>query len=246
MAAEFASMWHHDNSELWDCALYITLSMASQELLPLCHLVLELHTHGLFLVPLQYPYYITHTSTLETSTIYEDNASCIALAHSEGTKQCTRDISIKWHCFHDHIKYGVLRQTWFQSQLGRYPHEASCCPKTWNLAMSHHRLVFFSLSKGFSSHEGGLTDKDSRNIQDATRSLKTRIQNLPHKGVSGNIGTGPAVLACPLESDESMSPLCLRDKNIVYSFYNSAENLFTLTVGQTSNFNLFKSHLNVF
>jgi hypothetical protein len=63
------------------------------------------------LVPLQYPYYITHTSTLETSTIYEDNASCIVLAHSEGTKQCTRDISIKWHCFHDHIKYGVLRQT---------------------------------------------------------------------------------------------------------------------------------------
>ncbi len=69
---------------------------------------------------------------IDEKTIYEDNASCIVLAHSEGTKQCTRDISIKWHCFHDHIKYGVLRQTWFQSQLGRYPHEASCCPKTWN------------------------------------------------------------------------------------------------------------------
>jgi len=65
---------------------YIALSMASRDLLPICCLAIELHKHGLFETPLDSPFSTTHTSTLETSTIYEDNMSCVVLAHSEGTK----------------------------------------------------------------------------------------------------------------------------------------------------------------
>jgi hypothetical protein len=85
---------------------YIALSKASRELLPLCCLVTEFHKHGLFSTPLSHPFSTTHTSTLEATTIYEDNASCVVLAHSEGTKVCTKHISLKWHRFKDHIKSG--------------------------------------------------------------------------------------------------------------------------------------------
>jgi hypothetical protein len=123
--ADFAGMWHHEYSKLWECAFsrtgyvitycgcpvhwasklqseialstteseYIALSMASRELLPLRHLVTEFHQHGLFSAPLSSPFSVTSTSTLEATTIYEDNASCVALAHSEGTKVRTKYIS---------------------------------------------------------------------------------------------------------------------------------------------------------
>jgi hypothetical protein len=71
---------------------YTALSMASRELIPLCQLIVELHKHGLFSTPLGKPFSVTHTSTLEASTIYEDNASCVVLAHSEGTKVRTKHI----------------------------------------------------------------------------------------------------------------------------------------------------------
>jgi hypothetical protein len=54
---------------------YITLSMASRELLPICQLIVELHKHGLFSAFLDKPSSFTHTSTFKASTIYEDNAS---------------------------------------------------------------------------------------------------------------------------------------------------------------------------
>jgi len=88
---------------------YIALSMASRELLPLRRLTAELHKHGLFSTPLDKPFSITHTSTLEASTIYEDNASCVVLAHSEGTKVRTKHISLKWHRFKDHIRTGDIK-----------------------------------------------------------------------------------------------------------------------------------------
>jgi hypothetical protein len=88
---------------------YIALSMASRELIPLHQLIIELHKHGRFSAPLDKPFYITHTSTLEASTIYEDNASCVVLAHSEGTKVRTKHISLKWHRFKDHIRAGDIK-----------------------------------------------------------------------------------------------------------------------------------------
>lgn len=96
---------------------YIALSMASRELLPLCRLVTELHQHGLFATPLDKPFSITRTSTLETSTVYEDNASCVVLAHSEGTKVRTKHISLKWHRFKDHIKAGDIKVVKVDSNL---------------------------------------------------------------------------------------------------------------------------------
>jgi hypothetical protein len=72
-------------------------------------LIAELHKHSLISTPLEHPFSITHTSTLEASTIYEDNVSCIVLAHSEGTKVRTKHISLKWHRFKDHIRAGDLK-----------------------------------------------------------------------------------------------------------------------------------------
>ena len=63
----------------------IALSMGSRELIHLRCLVIELHKHSLFSAPLEKPFFMTRTSTLETSNIYEDNASCVILAHNEGT-----------------------------------------------------------------------------------------------------------------------------------------------------------------
>jgi hypothetical protein len=74
---------------------YIALSMASRELLPIHRLIAELHKHSMISTPLDHPFSVTHTSTLEASTVYEDNASCIVLAHSEGTKVRTKHISLK-------------------------------------------------------------------------------------------------------------------------------------------------------
>jgi hypothetical protein len=96
---------------------YIALSMASRELLPLQCLVTEFHQHGLFSAPLSTPFSATATSTLEATTIYEDNASCVVLVHSEGTKVRTKQISLKWHCFKDHIKSGELKVVKVDSNL---------------------------------------------------------------------------------------------------------------------------------
>jgi len=89
---------------------YIALSMAGRELLPLRHLVLELHKQGLFTAPLTQPFAITRTSTLEATTIYEDKASCVVLGHSEDTTKCTKHISLKWHRFKDHMVLLKLHQ----------------------------------------------------------------------------------------------------------------------------------------
>jgi len=97
----------------------IALSMASHELLPLHHLVTEFHKHGLFSAPLMKPFSITSTSTLAATTIYEDNVSCVVLAHIEGTKVCTKHISLKWHRFKDHIKSGELKVVKIDSNLNR-------------------------------------------------------------------------------------------------------------------------------
>lgn len=83
---------------------YIALSMATRELLPLHHLVQELHLHhhSFLTTPLDAPFFHTHTNHLKASQIFEDNTSCIILAYSDGTKPCTKHLSLKWHHFKDH------------------------------------------------------------------------------------------------------------------------------------------------
>jgi hypothetical protein len=69
--------------------------MVSRELIPLRCLVHELHKHGLFTSPPDKPFSITHTPTLDATIVNEDNASCVVLAYSEGTKVRTKHISLK-------------------------------------------------------------------------------------------------------------------------------------------------------
>ena len=90
-------------------AEYIALSMATRELLPLCCLLQEIHKHGLVDLPLPENYNVTRTNTFEVSQIFEDNASCIILAHSEATKVRTKHIALKWHHFKDQIRNGSIK-----------------------------------------------------------------------------------------------------------------------------------------
>jgi hypothetical protein len=83
--------------------------MASHKLLPIRWLISELHKHGPTSVQLDHPFSMTHTSTLEASTVYEDNVSCIVLTHSKGTKVCTKHISLNDIASKITLELGTLR-----------------------------------------------------------------------------------------------------------------------------------------
>lgn len=91
--------------------------MATRELLPLRHLVQDIHQNGLVRFPLDDLYSTTWTSTLEATCIYEDNASCIVLANSDSTKVHTKRISLKSHHFKDRIRNGAITVTKIDSNL---------------------------------------------------------------------------------------------------------------------------------
>jgi hypothetical protein len=74
---------------------YLALSMATRELLPLRRLLEELHNHSLVKTPLSPAFNTTKTSTLETTCIYEDNASCIVVATTDSTHLQTKHIALK-------------------------------------------------------------------------------------------------------------------------------------------------------
>lgn len=88
---------------------YIALSMATRELLPLRRILLEINQHSLTKIPLQDHFNTTHTPTLSASQIYEDNAACIVLAHSDTSKVRTKHIAIKWHHFKDQVRKGHIK-----------------------------------------------------------------------------------------------------------------------------------------
>ena len=105
-------------------AEYIALSTATRELLPLRRILLELSSAS----PM------ATTTPLPPSTIYEDNASCITLAHRETQlRPRTKHIALKFHHFRDHVLAGTLRITkvptttnWadiFTKPLTQYVHE---------------------------------------------------------------------------------------------------------------------------
>jgi hypothetical protein len=96
---------------------YIALSMATRELLPLRRLVHELHQHSFIATPLDPAFSHTKTTHLQTSQIFEDNASCIILAYSDGTKPRTKHLSLKWHHFKDQIRNGAITVTKVASNL---------------------------------------------------------------------------------------------------------------------------------
>jgi hypothetical protein len=86
-------------------AEYIALSTSSRELIPIRRLLRELTLYS----PLQF--LVSHPpGQLPASTIYEDNASCIAIATKDNHhKPRTKHISLKYHHFKDYLKSGALR-----------------------------------------------------------------------------------------------------------------------------------------
>jgi len=96
---------------------YIALSMATRELLPLRRIVQELHQHSFIATPIDPNFSHTKTSTLKASQVFEDNASCIILAYSDGTKPRTKHLSLKWHHFKDQIRNGCIVLTKVASNL---------------------------------------------------------------------------------------------------------------------------------
>jgi hypothetical protein len=86
-------------------AEYIALSMGARELIPLRRLLRELQLGS----PLQH--LLPHPSDhLPPSTIFEDNASCIAVATREVLhKPRTKHIALKYHHFKDYLQSGALQ-----------------------------------------------------------------------------------------------------------------------------------------
>jgi hypothetical protein len=86
-------------------AEYIALSMGARELIPLRHLLRELQLGS----PLQH--LLPHPSDhLPPSTIFKDNASCIAVATREVLhKPRTKHIALKYHHFKDYLQSGALQ-----------------------------------------------------------------------------------------------------------------------------------------
>jgi hypothetical protein len=83
--------------------------MATRDLLPLRRILHEIHQHSLINTPLPHEFNTTKTSTLSATQIFEDNAACIVLAHSESNKVRTKHIAIKWHHFRDQIRSGHIK-----------------------------------------------------------------------------------------------------------------------------------------
>jgi hypothetical protein len=134
--ADFAGTWHKEFSYLRDCVLsrtgfiilyhncpihwgsklqseialsttkaeYIALSMAARELIPIRRVFIELLRHSPLCSIATYS-----STTLPPSIIYEDNASCIAIATKDSHyKPRTKHISLKYHHFKDYIKSGAI------------------------------------------------------------------------------------------------------------------------------------------
>jgi hypothetical protein len=158
--ADFAGTWHREYSHLrgsclsrsgfviiyngcpihWSSKLqseialstteaeYIALSTALRDLLPLRRILTELHSSAL----------MNLLTPLPPSIIYEDNTSCINLAHKE-TQLCprTKHIALKFHHFRDHVTNGTIRiekvasaSNWadiFTKPLTQYVHERLRC-----------------------------------------------------------------------------------------------------------------------
>jgi hypothetical protein len=84
----------------------LVLSMTTRDLIPLHRLLHEIHQHACIDLPLDDHYYETRTSTLKHSKVFEDNASCIVLATSNQHCPGAKNITSKWHHFHDQINKG--------------------------------------------------------------------------------------------------------------------------------------------
>lgn len=88
---------------------YIALSMATRDLLPLCHVLQDIEQYSFIQLMPSSTVDKIHASKLPPTKIFEDNNACIILATTDMQfKPRTKQISIKYHHFHDQICNGNL------------------------------------------------------------------------------------------------------------------------------------------
>jgi hypothetical protein len=88
----------------------IALSTATRELLPLCHILIDIHNYSFIQL---YSNQLSDTIKMPSfppSKVFEDNNACIVLASTEvHFKPCTKHTSLKYHHLHDQVCRGTLK-----------------------------------------------------------------------------------------------------------------------------------------
>jgi hypothetical protein len=94
-------------------SVYIALSTAAREILPLRRVLHNVIAHSFINLPTKCTDAIStkaFNSTIFPSKVFEDNTACIVLATTESNfKPCTKYISLKSHYFQDNIRNGNLQ-----------------------------------------------------------------------------------------------------------------------------------------
>lgn len=128
--------------------------MVTQDLLPIHHLLQEIHWHGIVQITFQAHFNITRTKTLAPTMIFEYNASCIVLANSEGTKPRTKHIAIEWHHFHDQIKNGHIKLVKADTNFNWKPFHALRASLAWaDRTTKGFDVISLFFENGFHHHE---------------------------------------------------------------------------------------------
>jgi hypothetical protein len=87
-------------------AEYITLSQATRDLIPMRGLLHELSAATKLIVG----------STVEHSTVFEDNKGCVELATAPKMRPRTRHIALKYHHFRSHVENGTISISWIDTK----------------------------------------------------------------------------------------------------------------------------------
>ena len=88
---------------------YIALSMATRDLIPLRHILSDIHDSKFISVMTTSFTDLVHSPILPPSKVFEDNSACIVLATTEQHfKPRTKHISLKFHHFQDQARQGIL------------------------------------------------------------------------------------------------------------------------------------------
>jgi hypothetical protein len=107
-----------------------------RELLPFWQLIIEIDKQGMVSTTVD-----THSSATQTSRhvahkVFEDNASCIALAYRYGTRLCTKHTSLKWNHFNDQLHNVLISIV----KLDTYRNWADIL--TWPFSYEKHEHAF--------------------------------------------------------------------------------------------------------
>jgi hypothetical protein len=88
---------------------YITQSIATQDLLPLCHILIEIHNHSFISLHDTSSLDVIQTPSLPPSKVFKDSNTCIVLSTTETPfKPREKHILIKYHHFHEKVCNGTF------------------------------------------------------------------------------------------------------------------------------------------